>query len=347
MKVIINGRFLIHRITGVERYAREILAELDKIIEPKSIELAVPPEAEDVPVYKNIKVVKTGKLHNRLWEHISFPWYVHTQKGISLNLCNVAPIPAPGIVCIHDVKVKATPQYFSKKFLMWYNLLLKNATKRAKLIITVSEFSKSEIVKYFRVSSDKITVIPNAWQHYERIAYDENALNKYGLEEGNYYFSMCSLEPNKNFKWIAEEAKENSDAIFAVAGSINKKVFADGLGFDCPENMKLLGYVSDEEAKTMMRDCKAFLFPTFYEGFGIPPLEAMSAGAKNIYVSDTTVMHEVFGDSVQYIDPDCYDNVFENNIEVSEDEINKTLEKYSWKKSAEKLLLELAEQGGK
>lgn len=86
-------------------------------------------------------------------------------------------------------------------------------------------------------------MIPNAWQHYERIAYDENALNKYGLEEGNYYFSMCSLEPNKNFKWIAEEAKENSDAIFAVAGSINKKVFADGLGFDCPENMKLLGYV--------------------------------------------------------------------------------------------------------
>ena len=83
-----------------------------------------------------------------------------------------------------------------------------NATKRAKKIITVSEFSKSEIVKYFKVDPDNITVIPNAWQHYERIGYDESALSTYGLEKNNYYFSMCSLEPNKNFKWIAEEARK-------------------------------------------------------------------------------------------------------------------------------------------
>lgn len=76
MKVIINGRFLIHRVTGVERYAREILSELDKIIEPEGIEMAVPPEVKDIPTYKNIKVVKLGKLHNRLWEHLSFPWYL-------------------------------------------------------------------------------------------------------------------------------------------------------------------------------------------------------------------------------------------------------------------------------
>lgn len=92
MKVIINGRFLIHRVTGVERYAREILLELDKLIAPERMEMAVPSEVEDIPVYKNIKVVKIGRLHNRLWEHISFPWYVYTQKGISLNLCNVAPL---------------------------------------------------------------------------------------------------------------------------------------------------------------------------------------------------------------------------------------------------------------
>ena len=335
MKVIINGRFLIHRVTGVERYAREILSELDKIIEPEGIEMAVPPEVKDIPTYKNIKVVKLGKLHNRLWEHLSFPWYVHKNKGISLNLCNVAPLPAPGIVCIHDVKVKATPQYFSKKFLLWYDLLLGNATKRARKIITVSEFSKSEIVKYFQINPDKITVIPNAWQHYKKIEYDEDALNKYDLKKNNYYFSMCSLEPNKNFRWIAEEAKRNPNCVFAVAGSINKKVFADGMGFECPNNMKLLGYVSDEEAKTLMRDCKAFLFPTFYEGFGIPPLEAMSAGSKNVYVSDAAVMHEVFEDSVHYINPYKYNDVFDDNVVDTEECIRKVLSKYSWKKSAE------------
>lgn len=104
--IIINGRFLLHRTTGVERYAREIIAELNKAIPAGSITMAVPPEIENVPVYQNIKVIKTGKFKNRLWEHISFPWYVHKQKGISLNLCNVAPLPSPGIVCIHDVKIK-------------------------------------------------------------------------------------------------------------------------------------------------------------------------------------------------------------------------------------------------
>lgn len=336
--IVINGRFLLHRTTGVERYAREILEELDKIILPGSVTMAVPPETENIPTYTNIRVVRVGKFKNRLWEHLSFPWYVHKRKGISLNLCNVAPLPSPGIVCIHDVKIKATPQYFSKKFLLWYEVLFGNAARRAKAIITVSEFSKNEICKYYHVNAQKIHVITNAWQHYERIGYDENALKKYELEKNNFYFSMCSLEPNKNFKWIAEEAKNNPNISFAVAGSINKEVFSEGLGFELPSNMKLLGFVSDEEAKTLMRDCKAFLFPTFYEGFGIPPLEAISAGARQVVVSDTEVMHEIFGKGVIYIDPNDYTSDLTNLSEISNEQVSELLKKYSWKKSADNLL---------
>jgi glycosyltransferase involved in cell wall biosynthesis len=333
-KVIINGRFLIHRVTGVQRYALEIISELDKLVQPDEVEMVVPPEVSNIPVYTNIKVKKIGKFHNQLWEHISFPMYVRKEKGISLNLCNVAPLPSPGIVCIHDVKIKAMPQFFSKKFIYWYNLLFYNAAKRAKAIITVSEFSKKEICKYYHVNPEKISVIPNAWQHYERIGYDDNALEKYGLSSYQYFYSMCSLEPNKNFKWIAEVAKENPNQIFAIAGSINKKVFAEGLGFECPDNMKMLGYVTDEEAKTLMRDCRAFLFPTFYEGFGIPPLEAISAGAKCVVVSDTDVMHEIFGDCVNYISP----NDIPVDLQFQEKEnADSLLEKYSWEKSARKL----------
>ncbi|MCD7883007.1 MAG: glycosyltransferase family 4 protein [Lachnospiraceae bacterium] len=342
MKIIINGRFLLHRVTGVERYARELCAELDKTIAPGELVMAVPPEVNDIPDYKNIKVVKVGRLHNRLWEHISFPMYVSKQKAISLNLCNVAPLPSPGIVAIHDVKIKATPQYFSKKFIAWYNLLFLNEAKRAKKIITVSEFSKREIIKYYNVEPERIVVIPDAWQHYERIGYDENALEKYGLVKKGYYFSMCSLEPNKNFKWIAEVAKRNPNQNFAIAGSINETVFAEGLGFECPENMKLLGYVSDEEAKTLMRDCKVFLFPTFYEGFGIPPLEAMSAGAKQVVVSDTEVMHEIFGDSVVYVDPMDYEAKWSVQIAPNESQ-NNILNKYAWKESANSLKVLLDE----
>lgn len=336
-KIIINGRFLIHRVTGVERYAREILAELDTIVAPGEVILAIPPEIKEPPIYHNIKVIKVGTMHNRMWEHISFPWYVHKKNGISLNLCNVAPLIDPGIVCIHDMKVKAHPEYFSWKFRMWYELLLKNETKRAKKIITVSEFSKSEIMKYYKVASNKIVVIPNAWQHYERIGFNKNALKKYNLEKEKYYFAMGSMEPNKNFEWIAKTALLNPTENFAVAGSINKKIFAEGLGFECPDNMHLLGYVTDEEAKTLMKECKAFVFPSFYEGFGIPPLEAISAGAKQIVVSDIPVMHEVFEDSAKYIDPRkpiiLTEDYVKNNIENHD----KVVKKYSWRTSAQKL----------
>lgn len=336
-KTVINGRFLVHKVTGVERYAREIVRELDKIVEQGQIEVAVPPEVNEWPSYQNIAVIKVGRWHGRLWEQLSFPIYVAKLGAISLNLCNSSPLLSPGIVCIHDVKIKAVPESFSRLFLIWYGMLFGNAAKRAKKIITVSEFSKKEIIKYYKIDGDKIAVIPNAWQHYERIGYDECAVERHHLVKNKYFFSMSSLEPNKNFRWIAEVAKRNPEYIFAVSGSVNERVFSDGLGFECPKNMRLLGYVSDEEAKALMRDCKAFLFPTFYEGFGIPPMEAMSAGAE-VVVSDTEVMHEIYGDTVHYINPlDYRVDMDKLKIHISSDKKNHLLKKFSWESSAHKM----------
>lgn len=345
MKAIINGKFLTQKITGVQRYAREILLELDKIVNKNEIEIAVPnDDLIDTPSYKNISIVKVGKLKGNLWEQISFPLYVAKQNGVSINLCNTSPLLKPGIVCIHDVKINATPQYFNKNFVLWYRLLFYNTAKRAKKIITVSEFSKSEIIKYYGVDKEKIVVIPNAWQHFERIEYDENTLNKYNLESKRYYFAMSSLEPNKNFKWIAEAAKSNPDEVFAVSGSINNKVFSDNFDMDNIDNLKFLGYVSDGEAKTLMRECKAFLFPSFYEGFGIPPMEAIASGASQIMVSDTPCMHEIYEEYVVYIEPYNYNTDIKSKSLNDTHNIQNFLIKYSWKTSAKKLL-EIIEKG--
>lgn len=335
--VVINGRFLTKKTTGVVRYATEILSELDRIISPGTVIIALPPNIEKVPNYINIVSKKVGFFHNILWEQISLPWYVHKKRATSLNLCNSAPLLNPGIVCIHDVKVKARPFDFKLLFRVWYKLLFYNECKRAKKIITVSNFSKKEICKYYSVDPKRIVVIPNAWQHIERIEFDEKTLDRYKLDKGGYYFSICSLEPNKNLRWIVQIAKNNMDQIFVIAGSLNPKVFAENLRYDFPRNLKLIGYISDEEAKTLMRDCKGFLFPSFYEGFGIPPMEALAAGCTNIYVSDIEVMHELFGNHVNYIDP----NIPNLCLSPCNNASREALMNYSWERISSPRLYKL------
>ncbi|MDY6368135.1 MAG: glycosyltransferase family 1 protein [Clostridia bacterium] len=331
MKFIINGKYLTQKVTGVQRVAAELVAELDKL-SGHDITLAAPKGAV-FPELKNIKTVNVGKRQGVLWEQIDFCKFVKKENAISINLCNSAPLSGKKIVMIHDVKVKSHPEFFSFKFRLWYNFLFRNLVKKSLSILTVSEFSKREIQKYYKLPSSRVKVIPNGWQHFKGKEKDDSVRKEFSLEQFNYYFTMSSLEPNKNIKWIIETAKNNMDSIFVVAGGANKKVFAKN-DIECPENVKLVGYVSDAQANDLLANCKAFLFPTFYEGFGMPPLEAMSQGVKNVIVTDSEVMHEIFEDSVVYINPEKYDYDLDELVKTTTGDKERILLKYSWEKSA-------------
>ena len=167
----------------------------------------------------------------------------------------------------------------------------------------MSEFSKSEIAKYYGVPASKMDVVYNAWQQMQRIAPDEGIFARHPqLKHGQYYFSMANLLKNKNFPWVLRAAGAKPDAVFAIAGGGSLAAEAERLGLADLPNVLYLGYVSDGAAKALMAHCKAFLFPTLYEGFGIPPLEAAACGAPQIIVSDTPCMREVYGPCAAYID---------------------------------------------
>ena len=333
-KIIINGRFLIHRVTGVERYARELVSALDKLVSPDEIEMAVPPETEETPEYQNIGVHRIGRLRNQLWEHISFPAYVKKKNAVALNLCNVAPLSRPDLVVVHDIKPVIHPEYYSKMFVLWYRILYRNEMGRARYILTGTRFAAKEIIRHYHVNPRRIILIPEGREHFERITYDEGTLGRYGLKAGEFYFSLGSRDPGKNLTWILKTAQADPGRVYAVAGNVNSQVFSDVNTENVPANVHFLGYVSDEEAKTLMRDCRAFLFPTFYEGFGMPPLEALSAGCRCIAVSDIPVMHEIFKDQAVYVDPFCPEAAAYKPVSNPES----VLSRYSWEKSARRLL---------
>lgn len=346
LQYVLNGRFLTRPTTGVDRYARELILELDRLVSANDLTLAVPGDSEiiDPLNLKNIKTIRIGMRDGVLWEQLDFPSYLKKVKATGINLCNTAPLISPGIVCIHDMQIRVNPGFFDWKFVAWYRLLFAAFAPRAKMILTVTEFSKEEIERFYPKGRGKIEVIANAWQHIDRVDPDSEALTGKALEEGSYYFAMSSLAPNKNLKWLVETAQRNPRETIAIAGGINRKVFGKH-NFPEADNVVYLGYVTDAEMKALMQNCKGFLFPTFYEGFGIPPMEALACGA-SVAVSDASCMREVYGASVHYIDPNI---PCENLNELFSEKVGsarEVLDGYSWQQSARQLraLLENAEE---
>lgn len=337
MKIAINGLFYSRRIDGLYRYNNEVLKELDKICKKDEFFVIVPNYVEKLPQFENIQIVKTGNLKGIIWTQISFGLYALNHGMKTLDMCNSTVLWNPGISCVHDLLYLDMEDSFntkkSKVAIWWSKLNYKIIAKSCNLIFTVSNFSKNRIVTQYHVESKKVVVAPNGWEHMKNVEFDNSIFEKQPkLKKKDYYFTLASMSKYKNFDWIVEEAKVNKDAIFAIAGgSVNSSKYSEELMQ--LSNVVVLGYVSDGEAAALMKECKAFLFPSKYEGFGIPPMEAMYLGAKAI-VSKAASLPEVYEDYVCYIDPEKADYQLDELLKKEVAPANKLFEKYSWKKSA-------------
>lgn len=335
-KIVINGKFMGERMQGIVRYAREIVTALDQTMEDEEITLLLPPGIKNDLQLQNIRCVTYGKHKGMLWEQLDFALYLRKHKdALCVNLCNIAPLFAkPGVTVIHDIMYRVNPSHYTtfrnRLSRYWHILQYKMIAKRETQIITVSEFSKSEMMKWYPTTKGKINVVANGWQHV--LGYQENIQWKKRypfLKEGEFYFSLSTLSKNKNGKWIIEVAKNNPNAVFAIGGK-----YYETEKYITPENVHMLGFISDEDACALMKHCRAFIHPSLYEGFGIPPLEALALGAE-VIVSNATSLPEVLGTSAIYINPYDYDVNIDSLLKQSTD--NSALDRYSWVKSAEKL----------
>lgn len=303
MEIFINGRFLTQRITGVQRYALEMTRALDQLIDTeKALKkyhfiVLTPKNVIQRVAFKNIDIIQKGSFSGHLWEQIELPYYA--RNSYLLNFCNCAPILKQNqTVTIHDAAVSACPAGFSWKFRTWYKIMFSILGRRLDTIFTVSEFSRDELNKYFGIPRDKIYITYNGVEHLARVKPDEHILQKLPKK---YVLAVASQNPNKNFQLIRKTALLLPDIDFVIVGGfythVSSKVQSEEM-----KNVHYTGYVSDEELVALYQHADVFVYPSLYEGFGIPPLEAMYFGCP-VIVSNRASLPEACGEAAVYCDP--------------------------------------------
>lgn len=339
-KIVFLGDTLLNdELLGIQRYAYEILKELDHFSDSHFYEVLIPKNIECMISFDNIKIISFGK-HKPgfLWRQLDFPKYVRKNHAVSVDLTLGLSFKGSDIVCLHDCVYENYPQDFvglkAKLKRLNYLIRARIAINKAKKIITVSYTSKNELMNHYHVVDDDISVIYCAWQHFGRIKADDNILHKLKLGDKKYCFSLGSNLPHKNFKWIIMAAMKNPQYTFVVTGTNRLIKHISEMHIYDLSNIIFTGFLSDGEVKALMKSCVLFLHPSLYEGFGLPPLEALSCGAK-IAVSNRTCLPEIYKDSAAYFDPYDYDNIIIDQLLANAQYLSDSvLELYDWKKSA-------------
>jgi glycosyltransferase involved in cell wall biosynthesis len=167
---------------------------------------------------------------------------------------------------------------------------------------------------------------------------DDTIFGKLNLKnDEEYFFSLGSKYKHKNFKWVIAAARKNPSYKFVITGTGAFSNNESQLQQNTPENVIFTGYISNEEIKSLMAHCKALIQPSLYEGFGLPPLEALSVGAP-IIVSNTSCLPEIYKQAAHYIDPYADGCDLENLLREKVGNSADILKEYSWEHAAKQLI---------
>lgn len=334
-KIYINGRFLTQPMTGTNRFAYELCMHLVK--RGYSFQILAP-NAPFCGVYDVgiLPIRRVGRLRSHLWEQISLPLFMRGKKTLLVSLKGLGPVFMRRQVCaIHDMSYLANPAWFSKGYYLFYRLMTPIMVKHAKRILTVSHFSKEEIASRLGVSLDKISVIYNApSEQFKRVNESSDSTEK-------YFLTVSSLDPRKNLSLVFDAYLRSEQKYPLYVIGEKHTVFGE---VTLPENsqIRFLGRVSDEELRRYYAHCSLFVYPSLYEGFGMPPMEAIACGCENVVLSDIPVFREVYGEMPQYVkvdDAEALARIFDAADSVQKDiDFTDFIEKYSWEKSVDQLL---------
>jgi glycosyltransferase involved in cell wall biosynthesis len=308
--ISINGRFLAQPLTGVQRFARELTQALDRKLAAGEVpdalrgadwRLVVPDDAKVDLDLRAIRLERLGGGSGHLWEQTALAW--RSRGDLLVGFGGSGPLlKRDQLTVIHDATIFRHPGSFSRSYRLFHGLLGFVLTRMAT-IATVSHFSRRELGKIFRVDPEGISVVYNATDHFAGLVPDETILDRLNLAGGDYFLLVGTLKPNKNigFAIRAFESLVAPGQKLVIVGGIHSRVFK-GDDYGSGDNLVFAGRLNDAEIAALERHATAFVFPSLYEGFGIPPLEAMSQGCP-VLASDIPPVREACGGAALYFNP--------------------------------------------
>lgn len=342
---------------GIGRYSFELSKELYHLLKD-DIKIIIREEdlkdysfvnSKSLLIFKNIKNSKDRNLCEQIYLpklikdkfKDSVIHYPDSMAPIFLNSKKI-------VITVHDLAFKSLSGAFTKKTILWKNFMTSISVKKSNRIIGITNFSKSELNKYYKNISNKIDVVYNGFNRLSKMDIDINNVSdnikKYAKDK--YILTISTISPRKNIDTLIEAfnlIKDNHKINLIIGGSngwLYESIYSLVDSLKLRDRVIFTGRINDDELKYLYKNANIFVYPSLYEGFGLPPLESMSYGIKTI-VSDVECLREVSGDACSYFPPkdkmklcELLDNFFKSGKENEIYDYENILSRYSWEKCA-------------
>jgi len=335
-KIYVNARFLTQKITGVQRFAVEICNRLPKEIDNKKI-IFLAPRAKRETDLDNRYINEIGIFSGNIWEQYDLPLFLKKNGNpLLINFVGIGPVLYKNkITTLYDLAFKHHPQWFSYSFQLVYNLLIPLSIKNAIHLITDSHYVKNDIVNTYNYNPQNCTVI---------YAAASKKFHFKNLPREKIILTVSSIDPRKNLKSVIEAYSQiSTDYTLVIVGKKSRSFAEISLEeVDIDSKIEFTGYLSDNDLIDLYNRAEIFIYASFFEGFGIPPLEAQSCGSSCI-VSNVTSLPEVYQESVLYCNPSDLESIKKALLKlIQNDDLRKRLSKegfenakrFDWDKSA-------------
>ncbi|MBN2026826.1 MAG: glycosyltransferase family 4 protein [Actinobacteria bacterium] len=319
MKIGVEGRTLQGERYGVARYLVNLLHNLVELEgeEEYVVYLSEPIVPLDFSSPR-MRLEVLGRAPGLTWRHLRLPLAMR-RDGVDLHYSPSYFLPllklCPAVVVVHDLTFKVHPEWFAKDLRFRFDDLFWREVKRAERIVTVSEHSRGDIVRVLEVDASRVTVISEAADPFFHPVDDAECLaevrDRYGLEPG-FLFTVGAIHTRRNLERLIEAvARASRDLgeglqllIIGTPAPFTPAVDIWGTARRCgmEERLKHVEFISEDDLLLLYNACGLFVYPSLYEGFGLPVIEAMACGAP-VVCSGVTSLPEVAGDAALFFDP--------------------------------------------